>query len=147
MGVNKYIEEVERLAERAIEATKQIDTLIRTIQTETTEAVAAMEATTNEVVTGSKLAEEAGRALSEMEIVSARLAELSQTISLASKQQAEGSEDLARSMSNIAAVTQETAVGTQQAAVSINSLARLADELRESVSAFKLPSDNGRELA
>jgi methyl-accepting chemotaxis protein len=144
-GFAVVAEEVERLAERSTQATKQIDTLIRTIQNETNEAVAAMEATTNEVVAGSKLAEEAGQALSEIETVSARLAELSQSISLASKQQARGSEVLAKSMSEIAEVTQQTASGTKQAAVSISSLASLADELRESVSAFKLPSGNGRE--
>jgi methyl-accepting chemotaxis protein len=144
-GFAVVAEEVERLAERSTEATKEIDTLIRTIQNETNEAVAAMEATTNEVVEGSLLAEEAGQALSEIETVSNRLAELSQSISLASKQQARGSETLAKSMGEIAEVTQQTAAGTKQASVSISTLAMLADELRDSVSAFKLPEGNGRE--
>jgi len=146
-GFAVVAEEVERLADRALQATQQIETLIRTIQTETNEAVAAMEATTNEVVTGTKLAEDAGRALSEIESVSMRLAELSQSISQASQQQARGSEDLARSMSNIAEITQQTAEGTKQAANSISSLARLADELRVSVSTFKLPGSDTRNLA
>lgn len=142
-GFAVVAEEVERLAERSTEATKKIDMLIRTIQNETNEAVAAMEVTTNEVVGGSVLAEEAGRALGEIEAVSSRLAELSQSISLAAKQQARGSENLAKSMSDIAEVTQHTAAGTKQASVSISSLARLADELRESVSTFKMPGSNG----
>ncbi len=146
-GFAVVAEEVERLADRALQATQQIETLIRTIQTETNEAVAAMEATTNEVVSGTKLAEDAGRALSEIESVSMRLAELSQSISQASQQQARGSEDLARSMSNIAEITQQTAEGTKQAANSISSLAGLADELRVSVSAFKLPGSDTRNLA
>lgn len=145
-GFAVVAEEVERLAERSLQATQQIETLIRTIQTETNEAVAAMEATTNEVVTGTKLAEEAGNALNEIETVSVRLAEFSQSISLASKQQARGSEDLAKSMSAIAEITKQTAEGTKNAAVSINSLARMADELRVSVSAFKLPSDGVPEM-
>jgi twitching motility protein PilJ len=136
---------VERLAERSTEATKQITTLIRTIQNETNEAAAAMEATTQEVVAGSQLAEQAGQALAEIEGVSNRLAELIQSISLAAKQQARGSETLAMSMDEIAEVTQQTAAGTKQAAVSINSLAFLADELRASVSAFKLPGGDGHE--
>ncbi len=142
-GFAVVAEEVERLAERSTEATKQIDTLIRTIQNETNEAVAAMESTTNEVVEGSLLAEEAGQALSEIGTVSGRLTELIQSISMASQQQARGSEELAHSMIEIADVTQQTAVGTKQAAVSINTLATLADELRASVSAFKLPGSNG----
>jgi twitching motility protein PilJ len=144
-GFAVVAEEVERLAERSTEATKQITTLIRTIQNETNEAAAAMEATTQEVVAGSQLAEQAGQALAEIESVSNRLAELIQSISLAAKQQARGSETLATSMDEIAEVTQQTAAGTKQAAVSINSLAFLADELRASVSAFKLPGGDGHE--
>jgi methyl-accepting chemotaxis protein len=143
-GFAVVAEEVERLAERSTEATKQIDALIKTIQSETSEAVAAMEATTQEVVAGSELADQAGQALAEIEGVSNRLAELIQSISLASKQQARGSEALSSSMDEIAEVTQQTAAGTKQAAVSISTLTILADELRASVSAFKLPGSNGR---
>jgi twitching motility protein PilJ len=144
-GFAVVAEEVERLAERSTEATKQITTLIRTIQNETNEAVAAMESTTQEVVEGSLLADQAGQALSEIEGVSNRLAELSQSISLASKQQARGSETLSTSMDEISEVTQQTAAGTKQAALSISTLALLADELRASVSAFKLPDGDGQE--
>ena len=132
-------EEVERLAERASNATRQIGGLVNTIQSETNEAVTAMESSTYEVVQGSQLADQAGQALSEIESVSERLAELIQSISLASKQQAHSSESLSKAMSEIAAVTQQTAAGTKQATGSINHLAMLADELRNSVSTFKLP--------
>jgi methyl-accepting chemotaxis protein len=145
-GFAVVAEEVERLAERSTEATKQIANLVRTIQGETTEAVAAMESTTREVVSGSELANQAGQALVEIEGVSSRLAELIQSISLASKQQARGSEALAKSMDDISEVTQQTAAGTKQAAVSINNLAMLADELRGSVSRFRLPGGNGHGL-
>ena len=140
-GFAVVAEEVERLAERSTDATKQIAMLIKTTQTETTEAVAAMEATTHDVVTGSQLADQAGQALGEIENVSNNLAELIQSISMASKQQARGSENLARSMTEISEVTQQTAAGTRQAAVAINELANLADQLRTSVSRFKLPSN------
>jgi methyl-accepting chemotaxis protein len=139
-GFAVVAEEVERLAERSTEATKQIDTLVRTIQNETGEAVTAMENATREVVEGSMLADQAGQALGEIEAVSNRLAELIQSISLAAKQQARGSETLTKSMGEIAEVTQQTAAGTKQAAASISTLALLADELRASTSTFKLPS-------
>jgi methyl-accepting chemotaxis protein len=134
-------EEVERLSERASNATKQIAGLVNTIQSETNEAVTAMEESTREVVQGSRLADQAGQALGEIESVSARLAELIQSISLAAKQQARGSESLSQAMSEISEVTQQTATGTKQAAVSINNLATLADTLRQSVSTFKLPAN------
>ncbi|MGD8604330.1 MAG: methyl-accepting chemotaxis protein [Anaerolineales bacterium] len=144
-GFAVVAEEVERLAERSTEATKQIDTLIRTIQNEMNEAVSAMESTTNEVVEGSMLAEEAGQALSQIGTVSDQLTELIQSISKASQEQASSSEDLARSMVEIAGVTQQTASGTKQAADLINNLAALAEGLRASVSTFRLPSSNGDE--
>ncbi len=133
-------EEVERLAERSTAATRQIDTLVKTIQGETNETVAAMEDSTREVVEGSRLANQAGQALTEIESVSHRLAELIQSISLASKQQARGAESLSTAMSDISEVTQQTAAGIKQATVSISNLAVLADDLRASVSAFKLPA-------
>lgn len=139
-GFAVVAEEVERLAERSTEATRQIATLTRTIQSETAEATASMEAATDEVVNGTKLAEEAGESLEAIEAVSNRLSELIQSISLAASQQARGSETIARSMNDIAGVTQQTASGTKQAAVSISALAVLADNLRGSVSMFKLPS-------
>ena len=134
-------EEVERLADRASNATKQIGSLVNTIQSETNEAVTAMEESTREVVQGSQLADQAGQALSEIETVSSRLAELIQSISQAAGQQARGSENLSQAMGEIAEVTQQTAAGTKQAAVSISHLATLADELRGSVSTFKLPNN------
>ncbi len=139
-GFAVVAEEVERLAERSAEATKRIDGLIKNIQIETGEAVSAMEDTTKEVVSGSGVANEAGHALQQIEKVSSQLAELIQAISMSSKQQARGSESVARSMGEISEVTQQTAAGTKQAAVSISTLAELADSLRESVSTFKLPN-------
>ena len=131
--------EVERLAEHSTEATKKISGLIKSIQTDTNEAVSAMEETTREVVAESVLANEAGSRLSEIEKVSTQLAEIIQSISLASKQQSRGSEGVAKSMSEISQVTQQTAAGAKQAAVSIRRLAELADDLRGSLGRFKLP--------
>lgn len=139
-GFAVVAEEVERLAVRSTEATKKISSLVRAVQGETTEAVAAMEKNIQEVVSGSKVAASAGQSLNEIEQVSLRLAELIESISLSAKQQARGSEALSRSMGDINTITQQTAAGTKQTAESVDSLARLADELRESVSRFRLPA-------
>ncbi len=143
-GFAVVAEEVERLADRSNEATKQIAALIKAIQGETSEAIAAMEESTREVVAGSTLAVQAGEALEEIDEVSSRLDELIHSISLATKQQARGAEALSRSMNEISGVTKQTAAGTKQAALAVGGLAGLADELRSSVSAFKLPEDEGR---
>lgn len=139
-GFAVVAEEVERLAERANSATNDIASLIKTIQTESAEAIAAMEESTREVVSGSQLAQEAGTALGEIESVSERLAQLITEISSATTQQARGAEALSLSMTEISAVTQHTAAGTRQAAVSVSRLATMAQELRGSVEAFKVPA-------
>lgn len=145
-GFAVVAEEVERLAVRSTDATKKIATLVRAIQGETNEAVAAMERSIQEVVGGSKVANQAGQSLAEIETVSVRLAELIQSISLAAKQQARGSEALARSMADINQITHNTAAGTKQTAESVDDLAKLADELRASLGTFKLP-DHMTEVA
>ncbi len=139
-GFAVVAEEVERLAERSTEATKRIATLIKSIQSDTNEAISAMEETTREVVGGSNLANNAGQALGEIELVSNQLSEIISSISMASLQQARGSDSVAKSMTDISEVTQQTAAGAKQAAVSIRKLAELADELRGSLGRFKLPN-------
>jgi len=138
-GFAVVAEEVERLSQRSARATGQIAGLISAIQGETNETVVAMEETTREVVAGSRLSQDAGKALGQIESVSNQLAELIQSISLSSRQQARTADDISISMNQISEITQQTADGTKQAAASIHELATLADELRGSVSTFKLP--------
>ena len=142
-GFAVVAEEIERLAERSNESSKRIEALIKGIQVETGEAVSAMDQTTQEVVSGSQIANQAGSSLVEIENVSKVLADLVNTISLSSQQQAEGSEQVARSMTDISHSIQETAAGTQVAATSVRGLANLADQLRGSVSTFRLPEAAG----
>jgi twitching motility protein PilJ len=140
-GFAVVAEEVERLAERAAEATKKVNTLIKSIQADTTEAIAAMEETTREVVDGSNLANAAGRALSEIESVSAELTTLIQSISSASEIQAVGSEYITKTMADISQNTSSAAEGAKNAAESVHQLATLAEELRRSMQRFRLPAD------
>jgi twitching motility protein PilJ len=139
-GFAVVAEEVESLAERAAESAKRIAGLIKMIQQDMNEAVGAMEETTREVVGGSNVANEAGQKLDQIETVSTELASLIQSISESSRMQARGSESVAHAMSDISSVTRRTAEGARQAAESIRNLARLADELRHSVSRFKVPA-------
>jgi len=141
-GFAVVAEEVERLADRSTEATKKIAGLVKTIQLGTNEAISAMEQSTREVVEGSQVADKAGQSLSEIENVSHRLSDLIESISLAARQQASSSQTVSHSMAGISDITQQTATGIKAAAVTVNRLANLADELRASVSSFKLPEDH-----
>ena len=133
-------DEVERLADRATEATKRASMLVKATQGETAEVMTAMEDTTREVINRSNIANEAGVALGEIQGVSNRLAELLQAISDAAQQQARGSEQVAKSMNEMSAVTRSTAAGTKQTAAAINSLGLLVDNLNATVTRFKLPT-------
>ncbi|HEY8101566.1 MAG TPA: methyl-accepting chemotaxis protein [Burkholderiaceae bacterium] len=137
-GFSVVAEEVQRLAERSGEATKQIGALVRTIQTDTHDAVAAMEKSTQGVVEGAKLSDAAGAALSDIRRVSNLLAELIQGISAATEQQATSANGVAQNIQNILSVTEQTQQGTQQTAHSIRELSRLAEELKSSVSRFRV---------
>ena len=137
-GFSVVAEEVQRLAERSAEAAKQIGALVRTIQTDTHDAVAAMEKSTQGVVEGAKLSDAAGAALSEISSVSNRLAELIQGISFATELQATSANGVAHNIQHILSVTEQTQDGTQQTATSIRQLTLLAQELKNSVSRFRV---------
>jgi len=138
-GFAVVADEVQRLAERSAAATKQIETLVKTIQSDTNEAVISMEQTTTEVVGGARLAQDAGVALEEIEGVSANIAELIQNISNAARQQASSAGHISNTMNVIQEITSQTSAGTGATAQAIGDLADMALELRESVAGFKLP--------
>ncbi|MCD2515162.1 methyl-accepting chemotaxis protein [Massilia sp. G4R7] len=137
-GFSVVAEEVQRLAERSAESAKQIGALVRTIQADTHDAVAAMEKSTQGVVEGARLSDAAGAALSDISRVSNRLAELIQGISLAAEEQATSANGVAHNMQHILSVTEQTQGGTRQTAQSIHELALLAQELKDSVSRFRV---------
>jgi twitching motility protein PilJ len=140
-GFAVVADEVQRLAERSAGATKQIESLVKTIQTDTNEAVKSMEQTTSEVVGGARLAQDAGVALEEIEGVSANLAELIQNISNAARQQASSAGHISNTMNVIQEITSQTSAGTGATAQAIGDLADMALELRESVAGFTLPDE------
>ena len=137
-GFSVVAEEVQRLAERSGEATKQIGAIVKTIQADTQDAVAAMEKSTTGVVEGAKLSDAAGQALTEIDSVTKNLATLIQRISSDATQQAASANKAARNMQDILEINRQTTAGTQQTASSIKELAEVASDLKASVSGFKL---------
>lgn len=139
-GFAVVADEVQRLAERSSAATRQIETLVRAIQTDTNEAVISMEQTTTEVVRGARLAQDAGVALEEIEGVSKTLAALIQSISNAAQQQTSSAGQISLTMNVIQQITSQTSSGSTATAESIGNLAKMASQLRRSVSGFTLPA-------
>ena len=137
-GFSVVAEEVQRLADRSAEAAKQIGALVRTIQTDTQDAVAAMEKSTQGVVEGTKLSDSAGNALADIGRVSRQLAELIERIASTTNDQAQSAGGVAQSIERILSVTEQTSHGTRQAAQSIGQLATLARELKASVARFRV---------
>ena len=138
-GFAVVADEVQRLAERSASATKQIETLVKTIQTDTNEAVISMEQTTSEVVRGANLSKDAGVALDEIQNVSGNLAKLIANISDAAKLQSASAGHIATTMNVVQEITSQTTTATLDTARSVSELANMAEALRESVTDFKLP--------
>ncbi|KEI69877.1 chemotaxis protein [Endozoicomonas elysicola] len=138
-GFAVVADEVQRLAERVSAATKQVEALVSTIQTDTNEAVISMEQTTSEVVHGARLAQDAGVALEEIEQVSNSLAGLIRNISETAKVQSQSASQISSRMVAIRDISIQTSSGTKATAQSIGDLAGMAMEMRQSVTGFKLP--------
>lgn len=137
-GFTVVAEEVQRLAERSAEATKQIAAIVKTIQTDTHDAVSAMEQSTQGVVEGAKLSDAAGKALAEIGQVSRNLSQLIENISTSTQDQSESATEVAKLMQGILSVTEQTTAGTQRTAEAVDELNALASELKGSVAGFKV---------
>ena len=137
-GFSVVAEEVQRLAERSGDATRQIAALVKTIQTDTQDAVGAMERSTQGVVEGTRLSDAAGTALGEIDRVSRRLAELIEQISTQALKEAQSANVVATNIQHIFAVTEQTGDGTRSTARMVRELSRSADDLKQSVARFKI---------
>jgi twitching motility protein PilJ len=131
-------EEVQRLAERSAEATHEIAAIVKTIQADTHDAVAAMEHSTRGVVEGARRSDAAGQALAEIRAVTTRLATLIETIAADIQQQGQVARRVTTAMEGILRITEETSAGTRRSAGSVGELAALAEELKGSVAGFKV---------
>ena len=137
-GFSVVAEEVQRLAERSGDATRQIAALVKTIQTDTQDAVGAMERSTQGVVEGTRLSDAAGTALGDIDRVSRQLSELIAQISTQALREAESANVVAANIQHIFAVTEQTGDGTRSTARMVRELSKTAEDLKQSVSRFKI---------
>ncbi len=137
-GFSVVAEEVQRLAERSADATRQIAAIVRTIQTDTQDAVGAMERSTQGVVEGARLSDAAGAALGDIDRVTRELSELIARISVEAQKEAQQANEVAANIQHIFAVTEQTSEGTRSTAQMVRELSRSAEELKASVMRFKI---------
>ncbi|MHB8846120.1 MAG: methyl-accepting chemotaxis protein [Nitrospirota bacterium] len=137
-GFAVVADEVRKLAERAARATKDITSLIKGIQVETSEAVTVMEEGTREVEEGTKLADQAGAALREIEQIVKQTSGLVTDITNSAANQVKVSESVVHSMDSISKLTQETTVGVRETVETISRLADLSKRLTDAIGRFKL---------
>ncbi len=137
-GFSVVAEEVQRLAERSAEATKQIGLLVKAIQSDTHDAVSAMEKSTQGVVEGARLSDAAGQALREIEETTHELADSVDSISVSTQMQTDMAAEVANVMNEILQITKQTTDNTQRTSASVAQLEKLASDLSGSVSGFKL---------
>ncbi|MCK5771943.1 methyl-accepting chemotaxis protein [Algiphilus sp.] len=140
-GFAVVADEVQRLAERAGNATRQIENLVKTIQADTNEAIVSMERSTSNVVSGASTAEEAGQALTQIERASTELARLIDEITTSVRTRAREGTEVAGTMQTIREVAVQTAGSSRQTAQDVGKLTALSATLRESVAGFNLPEE------
>ena len=141
-GFAVVADEVQQLAESATQSTRRIESLVQTIQADTFEAVVSMESTISEVVSGARLAEDAGTALDHIERVSSDLSKMIAGISKEAHQQSANATDISKLMKSVQELSIQASEGSALAAHSVEELAELVMQLSESVTDFKLPEDD-----
>ena len=142
-GFAVVADEVQKLAERSTNATKKIEVLVSTIQSDTNEAVVSMERSTTDVVGGALLAENAGAALDEIEQVSHQIASLVHNISGSSKEQSSVAGAITKNMHVLREISAKTTESTAATSSAISKLSELASQLRKTVAGFTLPDHGG----
>ena len=138
LGFSVVADEIRKLAERSAQATKDVNVIIKTIQRNTAEALAAMENGINEVKGGSALADQARQALGDISKVVRESSQMIEEISSASEEQARLTSGVAGAMQVISTITLQTSAGAHQSAQTIQSLAEMAEQLNDTIARFKI---------
>lgn len=138
-GFAVVAEEVQRLAERSARASNEITELVKNIQQDANSAIASMEATTEEVVSGATTADEAGRALNEIESVSQTLLDAIEKVADDARSESQVAQTVAGRMTNLQSATSDADLSVSQVAIALEQMRSVADQLNQSISGFKLP--------
>lgn len=131
-------DEVRQLADRAAKSSKEIEQIVLQIQSETSSVMMAMEEGTQQVIEGTRLAEQAKRSLEDIIQVSNRIDVLVRSITADTVEQTETSRAVAQVMQSVELTAQETSQEAQRVSGSLQSLVSVASDLLTSVDRFKV---------
>jgi twitching motility protein PilJ len=137
-GFRVVADEVRRLAERVTESAKDIEQLVSTIQSETTEVMQTMEESTTQVVRGTKLVRQTQGTLQQLAEISQKIDRLVQSISTSTISQAEYSKQVTGTMQEVVAIAENTSAESEAVSNSLQELVGVATELQQSVSRFQV---------
>jgi methyl-accepting chemotaxis protein PixJ len=137
-GFAVVAEEVRSLARQSATATGEIETLVASIQLQTSEVVMAMEAGTEQVIIGTKLVDETRLSLDRITTIGAKIGQLVESIAQAALLQAENSEQVTQSINQVATISTKTSTRADNVQASFQDLLQLAQELQVNIGQFKI---------
>lgn len=137
-GFAVVADEVRKLAERTTKATKEIADMVKRIQKDTSDAVAAMNEWSHEVKNGVELSNRAGDSLKQIVGLVLNVTDMIGQIATATEGQSAASEEITSNIGDIAKVSKETANGASRSSESAKNLKRLSENLHKLVEQFKL---------
>ncbi len=137
-GFAVVADEVRKLAERTTKATKEIATMIKTIQKDTYNAVDSIQKGKDEVDSGKHLANKAGASMQEIVSAASKVLDVANSVASASEEQSSAAEQISKSIESINNVTHESASGIQQIARASEDLNRLTENLQSLIERFKI---------
>jgi methyl-accepting chemotaxis protein len=133
-GFAVVADEVRKLAERSAAATREIGVLIDDVQTRTEQAIASMQAGSQEVADGRALAEQAGQALARIQAVVGTVTERVGKIQSATAQMTQASDEVTRAITEVAAVVEESSAAAEQMSASAGQVAASVQTVAGTVS-------------
>ncbi|MBK7500158.1 MAG: HAMP domain-containing protein [Ignavibacteriales bacterium] len=143
-GFAVVADEVRKLAERTTKATKEIASMIKQIQKDTSGAVESMQRGTAEVEKGKSLAHKAGDSLKEIITGADKVSDIISQVATASEEQSGAAEHISKNIEAISSVTAQSASGIQQIAHASEDLNRLTLNLQELIAQFKVDETSGK---
>ena len=137
-GFAVVADEVRKLADRTTKATAEVTQMIDTIQHASSAAVVGMNATVVQVDAGVALAKQAGDSINQIKIESNQVLKTVDNISSALMEQSAASNNIAVHIEKVAKMTEENSAAAEKSASAAKHLAQLADDMRTTVSRFRI---------
>lgn len=137
-GFAVVADEVRKLAEKTMQATKEISAMIKPMQDDTALAMASTEEEVRAVEQGVKLAKDAGEALTSISVKVNDVNVMMNQIASATEEQSTTTEQISNDIEAVATVVKETSDSAQQIARASQNIAELAAGLKTLVDTFKI---------